>query len=29
MKKIVCVIAAVLSALSMLLIIAARTKRGI
>jgi len=29
MKKIVCVIAAALSALSMLLIIAARTKRGI
>jgi len=29
MKNIVCVIAAVLSALSMLLIIAARTKRGI
>jgi len=29
MKKIVCIIAAALSALSMLLIIAARTKRGI
>jgi len=29
MKKIICIIAAALSALSMLLIIAARTKRGI
>jgi len=29
MKKIVCIIAAALSTLSMLLIIAARTKRGI